>query len=231
VCAVVLTALSAPVVDGDNVQINLAIDPPDNGVAYQTGEEIHVAVRLRSETVPIASIYFMQIDLDVLGATLVDHDGDGLGDMQWAPFGPDGLAGTAATTNLGSVNPPGGPLLLFWFTALSNPAAYLNLTAADPGREFINFDIVRNTPGPVTIDALGPCINDESSTGAFAIQSSPPGNFENCDADATRNIVQAVLPGAVGTLTPNGFQFNVVPEPAVALLALTAIGCVRRRRR
>jgi hypothetical protein len=229
-CAAMVAAFSLAAARADNIQVNLGIAPPADGSAYQIGEEIHVDILIRSETEPIGGISFMQIEFSLSGAMVVDQDGDGVGDIDWAPYGPSGLAGSPATTALASFSQPSGSVNLVWYTNFpQNPATLLNLTPSDPGRGFVSLDIMGNTPGQVTIDTLGPCIQNGSTSGAFAVQWAPQNNFENCDPDPTRDIIQAVLPGAVGSLTPSGFVLTVVPEPgALLLLAVGMLGLKRR---
>jgi hypothetical protein len=233
-CACLLGCLAAQAASGANIKANIVVAPPGDGMAYQVGEQVPVSIWLRGETVPVDDLELVQVDLQVTGAVIPDADGDGFGDVSFAPFGPDGLPGSAATSYLGSVpSAVGGGRIYFWFRTTTNPAHLFDLPASDPGRQFINFSVLLNVAGDVFVNALGPCINDGSSSGAFA--SDAPGGliYTNCDSDPTRNWVQGVPGGPAGggdEFHP-GIMFTVVPEPAgLGLLALGVLALVHRRR-
>jgi hypothetical protein len=234
-----VVALAAVTVQANNVAIDVTADPPANGAVYQAGEIVRVAVRLRDETTDVNSIELSQVDLLLTNATLVPEfdpndavnpitdsvifggaaAGEGQqtpGDVADAYPGPQ-LPGCPAACLIGSVpSAAGGGTIYFWLRTNTATSALLNPPAAAPGRLFIQFKI-QLTTFPATVDALGPALDDGSSSGAFNQQAVTGTIWSNGDADTANNIVGGIL--------------TLVPEPAsLGLLALGSLAALRRRR-
>lgn len=237
-CAWVLASLAAPAADAANIQANVVVPPPANGTAYQVGEQVTAVVRLRGETVPVENLELVQIDLKVTGAaTILDSDLDGVQDVEFAPFGPDGLAGVPAGVTTFSVISPSGGIIYAWIRTTTIPEHLFDLPAADPGRAFVTFPLIFTTLGQATISAIGPCLNDSSSSGAHANEVTPPvvplQQYASCDSDLANNWVQGVpgggMPGGANMNFP-GLTLMVVPEPVGSILLVVAVIVSARRR-
>ncbi|HEY3243583.1 MAG TPA: hypothetical protein VGM03_09550 [Phycisphaerae bacterium] len=244
-CFVALVGAS---VNANNVAIDVTADGPSNGVVYLPGDIIRVAVRLRSDTTPVNSLELAQVDLRLINATLIPQfdpndsvnpltdavifGGAAPGEGQMPPGGNpqdwDGypgplLPGCPANCLIGSVPSAfGGGTIYFWLRTSTSTSDLLNFPMTTPGRLFIQFKIALGSPGYVTIDAIGPAVDDGSSSGAFFQQDGTGTIWSNGDADTVNNVV-GTIPGPV--------PIYVYPEPgSFALLVPGGLVALRRRR-
>ncbi|HEY3245360.1 MAG TPA: PEP-CTERM sorting domain-containing protein [Phycisphaerae bacterium] len=243
----VIIALAVSSASANNVAIDVAIDPPASPLGYLPGDIVRVAVRLRDETTDVNSLELVQVDLKVTNATLVPQfdpndstnpitdavifGGAAPGDGQMPPGGDpqdwDGypgppLPGCPANCLVGSVpSAVGGGTIYFWLRTSTNTAHLLNPPAPSSlGLLFIQFKIEFATQSTVVADALGPAVDDGSSSGAFFQQAGTGTIWSNGDADTGDNISGGIL------------DLIIFPEPAsLSLLGIGALVTLCRRHR
>ncbi|HEY3244659.1 MAG TPA: hypothetical protein VGM03_15060 [Phycisphaerae bacterium] len=234
VLAYALAVLLARAADGANIKANIVIGPPANGTTYMVGESVPVSIRLRGETVPINNLSLVQIDFKLTGAVAES--------IEFAPFGPNDLAGSPSTAFVGTVpSALGGGVIYFWVWGVANPAPVFDLPASDPGRGFVNFTMLLNSPGQVFVNALGPCVGGNgSSSSAFAQLDTTPGTgyhpeyyYKSCEPGAAGNWVQGIPggPGGGANMDDPGTMITVVPEPGALGMLFVGIALIARGRR
>ncbi|HEY3244107.1 MAG TPA: hypothetical protein VGM03_12235 [Phycisphaerae bacterium] len=231
---------AALVCRANNVLIQVTADPPANGSSYACDEIIRVAVRLNDETTDVNSLELAQVDLRLTNAILVpDFDPDDTTNPIFGPivFGgaPPGdgeTHGAAADAYPGPLLPgcpqnylvgsapssTGGGTICFWIRTSTSTAHLLNPPrASQPGRLFIQFKIQFHPLCGTTVDALGPALDDGSSSGAFFQQAGTSTMWSNGDADLVNNVVAGIL--SLQILTPPACLVSANPPLSSPYLA------------
>jgi hypothetical protein len=223
------------------------------GSLYTPGEFVLVGVFLKDETTDVNSLELTQVDLKITNATLVPFapidqtnpitdlivfgglGGDWCPDSQCAPDTPNWISGPTlpgcpANCLIGSVpSASGGGTIYFWLRTSTATSGLLNPPASgsmSPGRLFIQFRVILDGPpgSTATIDALGPGLDDGSSSGAFSQQAGTGQQWANGDASIDPNDEFNYVGGLL-TLT-------TVPEPgAIGLLGVGLLMLILARRR
>jgi hypothetical protein len=195
----------------NNIAIDVTADPPSNASAYVPGEIVRVAVRLRDETTDVNSLELVQVDLRLTNATLVPQfdPNDGFTDpvifggatgsgqgpttgdppQTWDPYPGPLLPGCPGNCLIGAVpSQSGGGTIYFWLRTSTQTAHLFNPPPPPPpGRLFIQFKIQFTAACTVTVDALGPCLDDQAQSGALAAQAGTGTLWANCDPSADPN--------------------------------------------
>jgi hypothetical protein len=240
-----VVALAAVTVQANDVAIDVTATPSADVAGYMPGEIVRVEVRLRDATTDVNSLELSQVDLRFVNSALLPEfdpndavnpitdavifGGGAAGEGQQPPGGNpqdwDAVAGPAlpgcpAACLIGTVpSASGGGTIYFWLRTNTANTALLNPPAAAPGRLFIQFKVTLGSPGQATIDALGPALDDGSSSGAFFQQAGTATIWSNGDADTADNVTGGIL------------NLTIVPEPAsLGLLVLGSLAALRRRR-
>jgi hypothetical protein len=240
-----VVALAAVTVQANNVAIDVTGDTAVNPAGYMPGDIIRIAVRLRSETTAVTSLELAQVDLRLINATLLSEfdpndavnpitdpvifGGAAAGEGQqppggnpqdWDAYSGPSLPGCPAACLIGSVpSAQGGGTIYFWLRTNTANSALLAPPTTMPGRLFIQFKIQLGSVGTATVDALGPAVDDGSSSGAFFQQAGTATIYSNGDADTADNVTGGIL------------NLTIVPEPtSLGLLVLGSLAALRRRR-
>jgi hypothetical protein len=209
------TLAAAALCRANNVVVDVTVDAPANGSSYQCGEIVRVAVRLRDETTDVNSLELAQIDLRLINFELVPEfdpidstnpifdpivfGGAPPGDGETHGAAADGypgppLPGCPLNCLVGLVpSAQGGGTIYFWLRTSTSTAHLLNPPASQPGLVFIQFKIRLIPCGTATINALGPAIDDGSSSGAYFQQADTGIVWANGDQDTVNNVVGAIL--------------------------------------
>lgn len=239
-----LVGLASVSAKAGNISISMTVDPPASPSGFHLGEIVGISLWLNDETTDVNGIELAQVDLHLTGATIVPEfdpndmtnpiyepvvfGGGPLGDGQMG--GADGdalpgppLPGCPANCLVGSVpSSAGGGTIFFWARTSTNPAHLLNPPAPSmTGLLFLQFKVQLLAP-LVTINALGPCLDDGSSSGAFFQQAGTGIIWQNCDIDSDFDNVNNIVGGVASC--------SNCPEPAhLCWLGVGALAVMRRR--